>query len=190
MAANIGNFLSDAINKIIAGDYEMATASLCIAISGTAIKAFPNENKDSTRYKRFLQQYMSLIIYVATGLALKKGAPFRVHFDHPKVPKDSEGNCSLEDILYHIIRCGLLHEAVFPSIIILGNNISGNGEVPIGILSGLIIAVIVAPENIYERLTQDYSQIINGKNVNLNDFWGREQELVEYLGLRWLQKNI
>lgn len=190
MAANIGQFLNDAINKINMGELEMASASLCIAISGTASKAFPNVHGDAKKYKEFLKQHMSLIAFVATGLALKNGSSIRLKFDHQRVQKDSEGYCQLEDILYHIIRCGLIHEAIFPSEITLGDRLSGNGELPIGILNGLIIAVIVTPENLNERLPQEWSQSISGKEVKLNDFWGKEQDLVEYLGLQWLVNKI
>jgi len=165
----------------------MAAASVSIAVAGTAKKAFPHERKDGKKYKGFLKRHMGLIVFVATGIPLKRGASIRLGFDHPDVPKDAEGNCTLEDILYHVVRCGLVHESVFPSTVKLGNCLSADGRIPKGILHGLILAVIVAPENQSELLPQDWIQEINGKEVTLNDYWGKEQELASFLELQFLK---
>lgn len=165
----------------------MAASSVCIAVAGTAKKAFPKERYDGKKYKVFLRRHMGLIAFVATGLALKRGVSIRLGFDHPAVRKDDEGYCTLEDILYHVVRCGLIHESVFPNAVRFGDNLSSDGGLPKCILNGLILAVIVAPENKNESLPQDWIQEIKGKPVILNDFWGKEQELVRFLGLQWLQ---
>lgn len=188
MAAGIGSFLSDAIEKINQKALEMAAASACIALAGTAKRALPGkQKKDNEKYKDFLRRQMGLIVFVATGIPLRKGGSIRLGFDHPDVRKDAEGYSTLEDIFYHVVRCGLIHESEFPSAVRLGDSLSADGGIPRGILNGLILAVIVAPENRKESLPLDWIQEIKGKQVRLNDFWGKEQELVEYLGLQWLK---
>jgi hypothetical protein len=188
MSAHIGSFLNDAIEKINRNDFEMAAASVSMAVAGTAKKAFPHERKDAKKYKDFLNRHMGLIMFVAMpGLAIKKGTSVRLGFDHPNVPKDGQGYCTLEDILYHVVRCGLFHEAVFPTEVKFGDSLSADGNLPKGLLHGLILAVIVAPENTDESLPQNWVQDIKGTAVTLNDYWGKEQELVHFLGLKWLE---
>jgi hypothetical protein len=193
MTVSIGRLLDDAIEKINQDDLEMAVLSVSIAVAGTSTKAFPQKQKngkkytDSEKYKDFLKRHMGLIVFAAIpGLALAKGSSIRLGFTHPDIPKDSHGLCTLEDILYHVVRCGLIHEAVFPATVKFGNSLSGDGNLPKGLLHGLILAVIVAPENRDESLPRDWVLEIKGKPLALNDYWGREQKLAHFLGLRFL----
>ena len=181
MTASIGHFLNSAIEKINQNDFEMAAADVSIAVAGTAKRAFPGKMSDGQKYKALLKRHMVLISFITIRI---RCASIRLRFEHPDVRSDKDGCCTLEDILYHVVRCGLIHEAVFPESIRFGNSISGDGGLPITLLHGLILAVIVAPENKNESLPQDYSQEIRGKTVRLNDYWGKEQELVRFLGLQ------
>ena len=148
MTASISRYVDDALDKIYRGDLEMAASSISIAVAGTAKKAFPGLHGDAKKYKAFLNRHMGLIVYVAIpGMALARGASIRLGFSHPDVPKDSEGYCTLEDVLYHVVRCGLIHEAAFPSAVRFDDCLSADGCLPKGIVSGMVLAVVVAPEN-------------------------------------------
>ncbi|MBN1459039.1 MAG: hypothetical protein JXA57_05850 [Armatimonadetes bacterium] len=187
MTASIGGYLDDAIEKICRGDLQMAASSVCIAVAGTAKRAFPSVRGDSNKFKAFLARHMGLIVYVGMpGLALARGSSIRLRFLHPDVPEDAEGYCTLEDILYHVLRCGLIHEAEFPNAIAFDDCLSADGRLPKGILNGLILAVVVAPENKDERLAQDWTIKIKDSEVVFNEWWGKEQELAAFLGLRFL----
>lgn len=100
-----------------------------------------------------------------------------VLYDHPKVPKDADGGCSLQDILYHVIRCGLYHESSIPRDIVFHDTIligSKNGILYLakGLVLGLIAAVIIDPVNAEFKGSAGLGFACQGGSIQFEDIWG------------------
>jgi hypothetical protein len=99
------------------------------------------------------------------------------------VSSDADGICSAEEIFYHVIRCGLLHEACLPSNLRFENRNAivvrdGLLVLPASLISGIVVAVVVSPVNTTESLPGGCSLNIDGRSYPLNDFWGKQAELL------------
>ena len=78
----------------------------------------------------------------------------------------------------------MLHEAsVSPTVKFTDELVIGGGNptpIPSRYVVGLIFAVIVARVNQYGYLPPDYTIKLNGKEANMNDFWGKKDKLMKW----------
>jgi hypothetical protein len=91
--------------------------------------------------------------------------------------------CSAESILYHVVRCGLLHEACLPASLRFEttNTITvrdGLLVLPASLIVGLVMAVVACPANGGESLPSECSFSIGGRDYPLSSFWGRQDDLL------------
>lgn len=121
-----------------------AFALILIAFAATARRRYPKPIKDNDSFKRFIQDGLPTILGTFdTSLTL----PFRGE------------SKSIEDILYHELRCQLLHEGELPDSIVFTPKTVKNGVEydtitithPIGLpeswVLNMVRLIVDAPEN-------------------------------------------
>lgn len=104
----------------------------------------------------------------------------RVPFSHPDVLANSVGTVGIEDIVYHVIRCGSVHTDGSESkinwnknISLAIDNISGNLVLHENLVWGLLAAVIFSPANKNEAIPDSYWISIWGFKNFVSEYWGR-----------------
>ena len=174
---SIGTFVSSSLGLFNEGKYDVALSLACSAVDATSAKCFPTEKFNNVRYKSFLTKNMSIV--TTYGMPGVSASCIRIKcINIPELKTDADSMAGLEDILYHVIRCGLIHQCEieerieFTERAELGD-FEGKFKVPFAIVFGLIMAVILSRENSSETMPNDKEININGKNVNLNSLWGK-----------------
>jgi hypothetical protein len=175
---SIGKRVSEAIEKMEASDPEGALFQICAAVDVTAQVELGKPGKGS--YKDFLHQNLGLITRISSG----RGSilNFFLKYDHPKIAKAPNGLVSIQDIFYHVVRCGLYHEAGLPGDLKFTDE--GQFRVDHGVLVmpstliyGLVTAVVVSPVNHNERAQKDFVLNLGNFPVPISKLWGRRDEL-------------
>src|SRR5262245_13698054 len=106
----IGKQVSDAVTKMDAKDPEGALFAICAAIEATATKEFGAGGRRN--YKDFIHQNLDVITWTAFGPRILN---LKLAYQHPDVKLDADGLCTFEDIMYHVVRCGLYHTTDLPN---------------------------------------------------------------------------
>ena len=89
--------------------YNEALCLVCIAIDSCAAQEYPNE-KNANRYKKFLKKHFRTICeYGFPGISADN-IRIKVNVTHNALKPDQNGYVDMEQIIYHIIRCGLVQE--------------------------------------------------------------------------------
>ena len=183
---SIGSFLSVSLDALESGNHDVSLALACTAIDATSKKLYGSTLNNNQRNKKFLKENMHLVIYfgfpgiVANALAIKCD-------NIPNLKRDSEGFVSIEEILYHTLRCGLVHECEIDKRIefidrtVVGN-FNGQLRMPATLVFGLIFAVILSESNVNETLSKNYWVNLNGKDYDLEELWGRGTKILDEVG--------
>lgn len=176
---SIGSFVSSALTLYEDGKYDVALSLACSAVDATSEKIFPNESKNHVRYKEFLKKNMRVI--TTFGMPGLSASGIRIKCKNiPGIKADYEQMAGLEDIIYHIIRCGLIHQCEIEESIeftqrtMLGD-FGGKFRIPYTIIMGLLLSVILAKENKNEKMPTSHQLNFNGINIDLNSMWGNEK---------------
>ncbi len=189
---SIGKRVSEAFVQLLNGDAEAALMQICAPIDKTAkLEASQSGKKPGkkhnkgigARYKSFVHRNMDIITGV--GLWGPMLAGVRLPYTHPDIQCQPDGTCSLEEIIWHVIRCGLYHEAELPNdIVFTDSELGGGNKSPAGVLKlpknlvyGLIMAVVGSPVNKSQTFDDSYCIRIHGENYFLNDWWGKAAQL-------------
>ena len=173
----IGDRVKEAIDYMDQRKVEYALTPACIAIDMTSQKYFSKNRSAAKDYKNFLRDYLWLITYIGLPGIVSNG--LKVRFSHPDVKSDSEGFCTIEEIIYHVVRCGLVHSSGVDSKIIWNTNISigtddaGNLHISNKLIWGLLGVVIFCEVNNDEKIDDMYwLSVADFKNF-ICDLWGR-----------------
>ena len=125
--------------------YEEALCLVCIAVDACAANQFPNK-KNAERYKLFLQKHFTTICKF--GFPGIEASNIRIKIVQPCIAliTDKNGYVDMEQIIYHVIRCGLVHECNIENTIqFTDTTIIGDWKqkfyIPKDIIWGLIEAV-------------------------------------------------
>lgn len=116
---------------------------------------------------------------------MKAGVSFKFtdpSIRHPRV----NGHATLDEILYHGVRCNLLHEAELDEKIIFeeGNTIGLLEDailLPAEMLHGMVFAVIGSNYNIDERLQTTRICDFGKQPVDLDILWGDKTKIMALL---------
>jgi hypothetical protein len=179
---SIGSFISSSLQLLEDGAHDVALSLVCSAVDASSAKMFPDEKQNNARYKKFLKNNMRIITTFGTPGVSAGG--IRIQCSNiPGINTDAEGMAGLEDILYHIIRCGLVHQCeIDESIEFTQETMIGYFEqkfrVPYAIVLGLVMSVILAEENKNESMPVSHHLNLGNRNIDLNSLWGK----VEYYG--------
>lgn len=160
-------------------DFEGALVNLFPAIDKTAKKRRPKDGVGA-RIKAFLVEEEALISAIATGNVFKN---IRV-----------EG-ISITDALYEFGRNPIAHEGELDPR--LQFNDAGGLQIgkdkwnlPAGYIVGLCAAVIVAPENAYEKVDDSLVFTLFGTPHKVNDLWGKKEMVQEQIASRFKNPKL
>lgn len=182
---SVGKRVEEAIAKMDADDPEGALYQISSAIDATAKKQFTKGGRAS--YKDFIHENFGLITDVA--FAGRRILNLHLGYEHPEIKPDDKGLCSVEDVLYHAVRCGLFHEARLPTNLRFTTEgqirvDEGSLVLPSALIYGLIAAIVVSPANSGERVSGTSVLNLGGSPLLLNCLWGKRHELLWLLDVR------
>jgi hypothetical protein len=174
---SIAKRIAEAVNKMAQNDAEGALLPISSAVDATATKHFSRRGRKS--YKDFIYENLGLITKVGLGPSIMD---ISLEYDHPDLETGADGLCSIQDILYHIVRCGLAHSAELPSTLkfVDENRFQVENDLlvlPASLIYGLIAAVVVCAENTDQTIVGNYGLNVRGFQIKLNDLWGKKTEL-------------
>lgn len=173
----IGDRVKEAIDYMSKGQIEHALTPTCIALDLTAKKVAGTNRSAKSDYKKLISDFMWLITYMGLPHMITNG--IKVKFIHPDIISDANGYCGIEDIIYHAIRCGLIHSTGIDQKIhwdenmIIGSDDKGNLILSNKLIWGLLGAIIFCPANQDESIQEDYWISIDDFKFFIQEVWGR-----------------
>jgi len=175
---SIAKRVAEAIDRMAQKDAEGALLPISAAIDATATKHFGTSGRKS--YKSFLHENLGLITKVGLGPAILN---LNLEYDHPDIQRNADGTCPIQDILYHVVRCGLAHDAELPSNLRFTDEYRFTTEdnvliLPASLIYGMIVAVVVCPVNGDQSVAEQYGINVRGFQIRLNKLWGKKQEVM------------
>lgn len=175
---SIAKRIAEAIDKMAQNDAEGALLPVSAAIDATATKYFGEIGRKS--YKNFLHENFGLITKVGLGPAILN---LHLEYDHPDIQRNADGTCTIQDILYHVVRCGLAHRAELPSNLRFTDEyqFTTQGNVlilPASLVYGMVVAVVMCPVNTDQSVAEQYGINVRGFQIQLNKLWGKKEEVL------------
>jgi len=174
---SVGQRIQEAIDHMGKGEIMRALTPACIALDITSQRHAGAKRSGRAIFKRFVTEHMWLISYL--GFPGLMSSIVRVPFSHPDVKPDAAGTVGIDDIVYHIIRCGLIHsdetsaKIVWSSALALGLDNHGNLVLHQDLVWALIATVVFAPVNKSESVPETYWIQIGGFKSFVSEYWGR-----------------
>jgi len=171
---SIADRVKESIEKYNSNDLENALIQTCIAIDGTAKNEFPQIKKNAGRFKAFVNANIDIITFFTFNTNVFIDCQF--------------GEYTIEQFVYEILRCGLLHEGELSARFRFsepGQPVSIGGEqwsFPKTFIFGALLAVIGASSNAKQKVDDQLSVMIMGKRSSLNDLWGHADVIRKAIG--------
>jgi hypothetical protein len=171
--------VSAALTALDAGDANQALHDICSAIEATCQKLYGKGGR--LNYKNFIADNLELITRSAFG-SMSVGN-VRFSFDPTLLAPGIDGMVGIEDIMYHLVRCGLYHNAEIPHGVKFEQSnsflrMTSDGLVlPNSLVLGFIIAVITCPANRDLMSTTNALLTVNFLGVPIDKLWGKKREL-------------
>jgi hypothetical protein len=173
----ISDNIAATIDELDRNHYELALRHICVAIDQTTKKYFEEKLSGRKNYKNFIaQHYWILELMVFEGLDLEncKFGNFPIE-DGDKPIKQP----SIADIVYHIIRCSLMHGDGVPENIQFTEDKSTHLDknilrIPKSLIWGLIAIVTFSKCNENEVIDKRFWMSIAGNRLCINDSFGQE----------------
>lgn len=181
---SISNFISAGVIFHNYRKRDVSLALICSALDATAKKVFPDDNNNQ-RNKKFMKKYMRIITnFGFPGISATEIRIKCINVSHIKT--DNKGYVGIEDIIYHTIRCGLVHECEIENMIeftdeTLIGDLNGKFKVPKQLFWGLALSTILCEQNKDEKSEDAISINICGKDFSINDLWGKENDFLQML---------
>lgn len=168
-------------DRLVANDPEGALFQICAAIEETAKRE--GRPKGKKGYKAWVADNIPIITAIGIGPAL---AGIRIAYSHPELPATLDGAHGFEDIVYHVVRCGLYHAASLPTDVHITENQIGADStgallIPKHLVTGLVVAVIASPSNAGETSSSRHFFEVSGVRFDLDSQWGRRDDLLKEL---------
>ena len=171
---SIADRIKESIDKYNSNDLENALIQICIALDGTAKNEFPNIKKNARRFKALVKANMDIITFFTFNTNVFINCRF--------------GEYTIEQFVYEVLRCGLLHEGELSArfkftepgepVLIGGKQWS----FPKTFIFGALLAVIGASSNANKRVADDFSVMIMGSRFRINDLWGHADLIRKAMG--------
>ena len=181
MSVSVGQRVQSMIYHMSKGEIELALSDICIAIDITSQKYYNEPNSSASCYKRFLKENIWMIVVTGMGSLITEAV--KLPFTHKDIKSDYEGYCTLEQIIYHVMRCGLIHGTGEESKIVWNTNVplaidkDQNLNISPSFIWGLALCVITCPVNLHERVG-DYCWISMATfKYLINDLWGKRDSV-------------
>ena len=144
---SIQSFVDSAIMLYENDKYYEALCLTCIAIDACSAKIHSSETSNAKRYKQFLKSYFRTICEFGFPGISASSIRIKVNSAVEGLRLDDKGYVDMEQIIYHILRCGLVHNCkIEETIEFTEDTIIGDWEedkfyIPKRIIWGLIAAV-------------------------------------------------
>ena len=164
---SIADRVTECINKYNANDLENSLIQLCIALDGTAKKEYPQIKKVGERFKAFVKANQDIIAFFTFNTCVFVDCQF--------------GQYTIEQFIYKVLRCGLLHEGEVSAMfkfVEAGEPISiGDNQwcFPKTFIFGALLAVIGARSNSKQSVDQQLGLTIMGNRLTINELWGHAE---------------
>ena len=173
----VADRVKESIDKLNEGDPINALIQVCIAIDATSKKEYPGQ-KPGQRFKAFLKKNQPFITRLSTGKLEIGGSIIFTTKGRVK---------SLEEVLYKLVRCCLLHEGdLSEEVEITKNNVLGmtaTGKVLVSenLIIAMVGAVVGSPVNIKEKIPDGYTIGLSGTDlrIDINSLWGKREYIHE-----------
>ena len=143
---SIKSFVSAAKMLYAEGFYEESLCLTCSAIDACSALTYPDKGV-TNRYKLFLKENFRTISEKGFPGISANGIKIKVNANIPELKADHDGFVNMEQIIYHVVRCGLVHSCsintsvVFTEQTIIGNWNADKFYLPKNLIWGLIAAV-------------------------------------------------
>lgn len=165
--SSISRRINSSITALSAKNYEDALIHFFPALDKTAKRRFPKERGVGKRIRNFISEQEGIITSLATGNVIRN---------------INVNGTTFSDAIYKFGRNSIAHEGELDERLKItdGNQIRIGHvwELPASYITGLIVSVLVAPENNGEYLEQDHLALtIFGNEFRLNDLWGKQSEV-------------
>jgi hypothetical protein len=174
---SVGRRVQEAIDHMGKGETALALTAACIAVDVTAQRYSGASRSSSRDFKKFVKDHLWLITYV--GFPGLMASTVRIPFVHPDVKPDSAGTVGVEDIIYHVIRCSLVHadekaaKITWNRVLGLGLDQNGNLVLNQSLVWGILAAVIMSPVNQGEHVPETYWLSVADYKMFISELWGR-----------------
>ena len=171
--------MSSCVEAFTRKDYETALIHFFPALDKTAKLRRPMGKKVGERIRQFITDQEAIITAIATGNI---------------ITNISINGISFPEAIYKFGRNPLLHEGELDPRLRFTESgsitITDIWLLPATYILGMIIAVMVAPENATERLDKDGTVHFLGQEGQLNTLWGVEEQLKTYLASRFRRPDL
>ena len=143
---SIKSFVSAAKILYAEGFYEESLCLTCSAIDACSALVYPDK-RVTNRYKLFLKAHFRTISKIGFPGISASGIRIKVNIGIPELKTDSNGYVDMEQIIYHVVRCGLVHScSINTSVVFIDQTMIGDWNadkfyLPKALLLGLIAAV-------------------------------------------------
>lgn len=178
---NISQRVLHAIGLIEQGKYEFALEQAAIAIDISAQRFYQSAYSASSVYKNFLDEYHWVMELMAlNGIDLKSSC-----FSNFTILRQNGQRIhkpQLSDILYHSVRCSLIHNTGVPAnlvfnrerkIVLADEYIS----LPEQVIWGMLASIVFSKCNASEKSEGDYFISYEDHRFPIRENWGREDLL-------------
>jgi len=167
------------------GRPEAALLPISAAIDATVQAEYGLSKGTKSSYKQWLREN-TWVVCVA-GLRQILTPKIMVPALHPDLNPDANGRCDLTDVLYHVVRCGLVHQADISKFIGFSADIILGCEPPRYVVAdtlplGLAVAAILSPANAGALLANDSVIPIWQWQFGVNSLWGQREMLAGFVG--------
>ncbi|MFZ3073481.1 MAG: hypothetical protein WA162_09580 [Thermodesulfobacteriota bacterium] len=190
---SIGSFVSASLDLYRADKHDVALSIACSAVDATAAKG-SNEKSNKKKYRNFIRQSMHIITTFgfpgieADGIRIKctnvKDDYGRDLADDKDEQDYKDGLVGMESIIYHTLRCGLIHQCEsdrrieFTKDTYIGDFVD-RFKIPSKIVVGLIMAVVLSPHNKDEKINNESNVVLWGKEYEVDSLWGKGINFIE-----------
>lgn len=185
--ASVGQSVKKAIDDWQLGELDFAMLHACNAVDGTSKKHIKSFKGNKDRFTKFLRinydilgpMGMPGINIVETRWPIKISSPTKL-----AEPVD------LADVIYCIHRCAHGHGDELPDGFELIPNASGPARITQSfiapgrinlsdrIIFGLLACAVVSPENVTQKIPNDYFLSFAGIKFPISELWGRKNHLL------------
>ena len=165
----ISDRVLECIAKYNANDLDNALIQVCIALDGTAKKEYPRIKRVGERFKAFIKDNQDIITYLTFNTNMLINCQF--------------GKFTVEQFMYKVLRCGLLHEGEVPALFEFtapGEPVSigdTKWRLPKTFILGTLLSVIGAASNETQVLPDDIEITIMGQTFKANELWGHAEAI-------------
>ena len=164
---SIADRVTECVNKYGANDLDNALIQLCIALDGTAKNEYPRVKKVGERFRAFVKNNQDIITFFTFNTNTYTDCQF--------------GEYTIEQFIYKVLRCGLLHEGEVSSMFKFaepGDSIYISDKqwcLPKTFIFGSLLAVIGASSNVRQRVADHLGVTVMGKSFKVNELWGHSE---------------